>query len=210
MEFPNLKEIEQRPKRYWTSDGLQEILMGAVWILWGTALLLPQVLQPGKWLSYYWWSVLPLLVASGYAGNWGIKKLKQRMTFPRTGYVRMRKPGILAMAATMIMAAGVAAGMALLIRSSHTRESIHVVSIALMLLFAAGFLFAAIWHKLPHLLFASALCLALAGIAAKASMDVQQAMILLFLSLGVLFCIMGYVRLRIYLKLNPMQQDGEV
>ena len=35
MEYPDLKEIERRPKQYWNADGLPDLLFGFVWILWG-------------------------------------------------------------------------------------------------------------------------------------------------------------------------------
>ena len=210
MEYPDLKEIERRPKQYWNADGLPDLLFGFVWILWGIGFLLPELLPAGKWRSYYSWVSLALLVVSGYAANWAIKKLKQRLTFPRTGYVEWRKPGTAARVAVMILAAAVAAGTALL--ASHGKEwgIADYAPPALALFFALGYLLAAIWHKLPHLLFSSALSLVLAGVIARTRMDLHQAWILFLLCLGVLSCLVGFIRLRIFMRRNQQQQESEV
>ena len=210
MEYPDLKEIERRPKQYWNADGLPDLLFGFLWILWGIGFLLPQLLPPGKWQSYYSWLTLVLLVASGYVANWAIKKLKQRLTFPRTGYVEWRKPGIGARVAMMILAAAAAAGTALL--ASHGKEwgIAEYAPPALALFFALGYLFASIWHKLPHLLYSSALSLVLAGIFAQTRIELHQAWIVFLLCLGVLSCLVGFIRLRIFMRQNQQQQESEV
>lgn len=209
MEYPDLKEIERRPKQYWNADGLPDLLFGFVWILWGIGFLLPELLPAGKWRSYYGWVSLAFLVVSGYVANWAIKKLKQRLTFPRTGYVEWRKPGIGARVAVMILAAAVAAGTALL--ASHGKEwgIADYAPPAAALFFAVGYLLAAIWHKLPHLLYSSALSLVLAGVIAWTRMDLQQAWILFLLCLGVLSCLVGFIRLRIFMQQNQQQPESE-
>ena len=210
MEYPDLKEIERRPKQYWNADGLPDLLFGFVWIIWGIGFLLPELLPAGKLRSYYSWASLALLVVSGYAADWAIKKLKQRLTFPRTGYVEWRKPGTAVRVAVMILAAAVAAGTALL--ASHGKEwgIADYAPPALALFFALGYLFAAIWHKLPHLLFSSALSLVLAGIIARMRLDLHQAWVLFLLCLGVLSCLVGFIRLRIFMRQNQQQQESEV
>jgi hypothetical protein len=150
------------------------------------------------------------MVLSAYVANWAIKKLKHRLTFPRTGYVEWRKPGIGARVAVMILAAAVAAGTALLVSRGNTQELSTFAPPAAALFFAVGYLLAALWHKLPHLLFSSALSLVLAGIIARTRVDLGHAWILLLLCLGALSCLVGFIRLRIFLRQNPQQQESEV
>jgi hypothetical protein len=210
MEYPDLKEIERRPKQYWNADGLPDLLFGFVWILWGIGFLLPELLPAGSWQPYYSWVSLTLMVVSGYVANWAIKKLKQRLTFPRTGYVEWRKPSVGARVAVMILAAAVAIGTALLASHGKGWGIADYAPPALALFFALGYLLAAIWHKLPHLLFSSALSLVLAGVIARTHMDLGHVWILFLLSQGFLSCLVGFIRLRIFMHRNHQQQESEV
>jgi hypothetical protein len=210
MEYPDLKEIERRPKQYWNADGLPDLLFGFVWIIWGIGFLLPDLLAAGKWRSYFSWLSLAIMVVSGYVANWAIKKLKQRLTFPRAGYVEWRKPGIGARVAVMILAAAVAAGTALLASHGKGWGIAEYAPPALALFFALGYLIASIWHKLPHLLYSSALSLVLAGIFARTRIELHQAWIAFLLCLGVLSCLVGFIRLRIFIHRNHQQQESEV
>ena len=53
MPHLNLREIENRPHRYWNVDGLPEIVMGALWVLWGLAFLSPDLFLKGGWTNVH-------------------------------------------------------------------------------------------------------------------------------------------------------------
>ena len=42
-----LRDLAARPRRYWHVDGIPELVMGLVWLLWGGALLLGEALPRG-------------------------------------------------------------------------------------------------------------------------------------------------------------------
>ena len=50
MQNVNLKDIESRPQQYWNIDGLPEVVMGGLWIIWGLASLIPDFLPKGRWI----------------------------------------------------------------------------------------------------------------------------------------------------------------
>src|SRR5688572_27328907 len=88
----NVFEAEKRAQRYWTVDGLPELMMGLLWIIWGAAWLVGQGLPQGAVSKIYWTLAPLLLVVTSLAAVWATKKLKARITFPRTGYVEWKPP----------------------------------------------------------------------------------------------------------------------
>ena len=88
----DLEEVRSRSQRYWNVDGLPELMMGLVWMLWGGAWLFGQSLPRGVVWNVYWMFTPLLLVFSGVASVWATKKLKARITFPRAGYVEWNAP----------------------------------------------------------------------------------------------------------------------
>jgi hypothetical protein len=209
MDYTDLKEIEQRPKQYWMADGLPDLVMSALFFLWGLALALPTWLPSGSWVKYYWIVVPLILVFSGLAANAAIKKLKQHFTFPRTGYVEWTPPSGVIKMATAFLGAGVAAAAAFLIRSATVQGFLDLLPPACALLCVLIFLIIAKWHKLPHYLWLSALSLVLSFILIRTRMDLTHGFILLWLSLGAGTCLGGSIRLYTYLRRNPRQREDE-
>ena len=92
MQRPNLDDIARRPAQYWMIDGLPELMLGVLWIVWGAAWLAGERL-PHAWpWKAYWLIVPPALAMSGLAVNAMTRALKRRVTFPRAGYVEWDQP----------------------------------------------------------------------------------------------------------------------
>ncbi len=92
METVDLTDIERRPQRYWNMDGLPELMMGVLWIVWGGAWLLGERIPRGGVYNAFWMFVPALLALSGFAVVWATRALKARITFPRAGYVAWQPP----------------------------------------------------------------------------------------------------------------------
>lgn len=209
MLFPDLKEIERKPQQYWNVDGLPDLITGVLWIVWGVAFLLPELLPPGGWLNYYWLAVMLVLIVGGVASNWGIKKLKQRLTFPRTGYVEWPEPAPASKVISSLLAAAVAAGVVALAIRGNAQPMKDLVAPGLALLAALAFLIAALRLRLPHYFWMVAASLLLALIVARAHLGLGMGIICLFLCLGALSLLIGIVRLWSYRRNNPPPQEGE-
>lgn len=92
----NFVEVEQRVKRYWYTDGIGELVGGAMLLLLGIYFALQQFLE--KFLTGN--SIINLVLQNGlfllvFLGGWSIARqlinsLKTRLTYPRTGYVEYR------------------------------------------------------------------------------------------------------------------------
>lgn len=86
-------EVIKRTYRYFYIDGLVEMAVGLLFMVVGLLLLLfgdIQSLSPGGIVLAIG---LPLLTIGGaYLVKWAVQRLKENVTYPRTGYVKYR-PG---------------------------------------------------------------------------------------------------------------------
>jgi len=91
MQDLNLDEISRRP--IWTlhADGIPDLVVGLTWVLWGILLGIPGVVPKDELWKYYWLVTPLVLVLSGLAGQWTIKKLKERWSYKRAGFVEPLK-----------------------------------------------------------------------------------------------------------------------
>ena len=122
MEQPDLDDVARRSQKYWDVDGLPELMMGLLWMLWGGAWLFGEAL-PDDWRADAFWTAVPALLAgSGVAAIWATKRLKQRLTFPRTGYVDWKEPS----RSARLMAGGVAMVTAMVLATVATHRDMRI------------------------------------------------------------------------------------
>ena len=171
----DLRDAEHRAQRYWTIDGLPELSMGALWIVWGAAFLAGEALPRGPAWNVYWMFTPAVLAFSGVAAVWTIKRLKARITFPRTGYVEWKEPG--------------------------RPQRLLTAAVAILSL---GFLVASVRQRAPYLLALAAVALTLAvvfGTVASGWDSVNWT----FIALGAAAVVVGAIRLRIFLRTHPLE-----
>lgn len=209
MQYPDLKEIEQRPRRYWTADGVPELMMGLLWVVWAIAFLFPGLFPAGRWLSFYW-SIVPfILIGSGFASSRLTRKIKQRLTFPRTGYVEWPEPRVTHKVLPALFGAGTAAGMVFVVRWADGRSLETLVPPAMALLLALAFVVLSVRHGSLHFLWYSAASLVLALVFAWRNTGFHRSLPFIFLYLGALMALLGAIRLRAYMRRNPIPSEGE-
>jgi hypothetical protein len=205
---PTLDQIARRPARYWTIDGLPELMLGLLWMTWGGAWLAGQRL-PHDWRWTAYWLVLPpALAAAALALNRITRRLKERVTFPRAGYVAWKAPersaarGIavaIVVAAIILAAATTAAASAGLERNVPA-----VVSVILALSFVA----ISVRQRTPYHLALAGAVIVLA-VAVNAIATGWDAMNWLFVALGALCVVVGGVRLALFVRSHPVVSAEE-
>ena len=200
----DLKEIERRPMRYWNLDGLPELLMGLLWMLWGGAWLFGQTLPRGSVWNAYWVVTPALLALSAFATVWLTKKLKERITFPRAGYVEWKEPT----RAQRLSAAGIAMAtamiLAMLVVRSRAEGLEDVAAPGLGVLLSLAFVVASVRQRAPQFLAIAGVALAL-GLVLGAMKTGWEAANWLFVAVGAVSALLGAVRLHGFLKQNPIQ-----
>ena len=87
-----IEQIERRTLRYWYEDGLADLAAAWVFILVGLFFLV-QVIFPSGPVTVLTAILLPVVViAGGLMARRIVAGLKERWTYPRTGYVEYRRP----------------------------------------------------------------------------------------------------------------------
>lgn len=91
MENNDMKQVEQRVKRYWYTDGIAELASGGLFILLGIYFGAQGFLEQGSLVSVILQvSLMLVMIAGAFGVRWLVNILKTRLTYPRTGYVEYR------------------------------------------------------------------------------------------------------------------------
>jgi MFS family permease len=84
--------IIRRTRGYWYSDGFVEIAIGGLFALIGGALFMQSRMLPGSILMIAFAVGVPLLIIGGsLLSKRAVRSLKERITYPRTGYIAYEK-----------------------------------------------------------------------------------------------------------------------
>lgn len=128
----------QRTQRYWYVDGLSEIGTGSVILLMGLFYFALSLAQPGTVTALVVGVGQPVIILGGFwLASKAVTNLKERITYPRTGYVSYprrsgkRRWGV--MATSAVIAIGLTLGVTQLAASGN-RALIPVVTAALIAL----------------------------------------------------------------------------
>jgi hypothetical protein len=142
-----------------------------------------------------------VLVLGGSAAVWAIKRLKARLTFPRTGFVEWREPNLrerLAAAAIALVTAMVLAG-AVVQRGAGADRAAPILGVIL----ALSFVVVSMRQRAPHYLALSAVALA-AGLALGALQGGWTSVNWMFMIMGVASAAAGAIRLAFFLRKHPL------
>jgi hypothetical protein len=139
-----IDQYAKRTMRYWYVDGLAEIAGGVVVLLLALVFLIGGLLEPGSSTDFFLAVGQPAIILVGaLAARRIVGKIKERVTYPRTGYVAYHRPasrrGIRLIAATIGVAAvfGVIFGVISNLITPRWIPGISGVVIALLLAYLA-------------------------------------------------------------------------
>ena len=203
----DVDEITRRAQHHWMEDGLVELMLG---LLMST--------QMGLYMAA---SALPvgfifLAQALVFAITLGIvqgfKRLKARVSFPRTGYVAFPKPtwktriGIWGVFATVFV---VAEGVSRL-QTADKEWLSQIAAPAVGVFFAACLIGAGLKHKQASMLWEGFLTILFAIVVTSfTSLRGIEALGAMMILVGVSMAVLGGFRFRRYLKANPRPQETE-
>lgn len=89
--YSNVSDVEKRVTRYWYSDGIAELIGGGMFILLGLYFAAQEFMGQNSMVSGLLQASLALLMIGGaFLSRRLIAALKNRLTYPRTGYVEYR------------------------------------------------------------------------------------------------------------------------
>lgn len=211
-----IDKIIRKTRGYWFSDGLTELTLAGLFALVAAFLLVMVNAQSGS----FWWVVfafgLPLIIlSSSLLGKRLVRDLKERVTYPRTGYVAYDQTRRDNRVHWLVMGTALAIAIGGLLSDFLTDDSVTDLSwqsIALAEGLIAGVVFAGIGYQTAvRRFYAIAAMAAALGLAASLGRlgDVLGTVVV-FGGLALALAVSGAVALVTYLRRNqaPAPQEA--
>jgi hypothetical protein len=182
----DVEDVTLRVQRYWMEDGLVEITIGLMFVLMAGGTL-----------------TMGLSIFGAIGLFWGFKKLKERITFPRCGYVVLPQQTGKHQTALWMFAMFAVAGVTFSLLTNAPRMAVPASAVILALaLIGPG-----LQVKVPRMVWEGILIL-LAGAFLYWFTDWKGSRgLMAFMAIvGALIAIIGSLQLRSFLKANPKRQ----
>lgn len=209
MNQKTLDTTRRRAERYWYEDGIWEIGFGLI------NLVLAAYFQLTGWLQTlegYNLAIVGLQLAVMLGIFWMtgylVRFLKERITYPRTGYVAYRRGPLKARVRRILLigllSAGIAATLTIISASSAIRSTTPLISGVIM---AGLVVYLGIRYSLLRMFVLAVVMLALSVVMAFLPVAVEQSQVVFFGGYGLLFLVSGLAALAAYLR-RTAPQDG--
>lgn len=205
--------VRLRASQYWMEDGLVELMFGLTVVSASGVPLAVRALSEGPFQEFMSaFGTQALSVVSIYLATWGLKKLKERITFPRCGYVAFPQPTKKrrAMMVVFMLLTLVAMMLATLLLADYEAWVSRMFMPAVTVTFVVCFLVGGLQYKQPTMIweaFLTALFAVILGLFTN--LGGGQGFEVLTVMIGTSMAIIGALRLRSFLKANPRPQETE-
>lgn len=202
------EHAEQRAMQYWVIDGIAELVMGGFFVIlglyFGAQAILPKDSTMG---SILYPAMLLVFVGGGLAARSLIGRLKERLTYPRTGYVAYRQPSKKRRWLTLALAFGMAVLVSALFASAPA--SLAWIPAVMGLVIGAYWLYQG--HRMEVLRFyaLAALSVVVGTAITLAGVGETHGLPLYYAVIGLALVVSGGLTLRTYLRKTPVQPDEQ-
>jgi hypothetical protein len=88
----DLDKLAKRPIQYWFEDGLGELLVATLFLLLGILFTIEGLATNPTVIRVSAIAGMIMMIGGAWLGRPLLRKMKERWTYPRTGYVAFRKP----------------------------------------------------------------------------------------------------------------------
>ena len=208
MDSAELDQVLRRPARYWNSDGLPLLGMGALWLLWGAALFAMEAFK-GRW-KLLAFPITLIVVVVAFSLNGALKRMKQRITEPRAGVMRVRAEKERTVAVGAFAAAFALAAAVVVAKYGVSGELLRALPGALGLVVAAAFFFAAYRCGIPSYSVAGFCALISGLILSVLRVGFPGAMGWILIMVGVSSIACGATDLHRFLREHPLKSSEEM
>jgi len=199
--------VTRRAQRYWLEDGLVEIMFGLMTSVPLGMFWAASAIPRGPFLDFVsLGGIQALWLALTLSSLWGFKKLKKRVTFPRTGYVALPQPTTksrIFMWATF--------GAFLVVFTMLTSAQLDRLAIpASAVIFGLALIGQGLQVRVPRMAWEGMLTLLIgAFLYGFTDLKGSKGVMALLVMMGVSMAIIGALRLRSFVKANPRHQETE-
>jgi hypothetical protein len=204
---PDIDETMRRTQSYWYEDGLADIAVGVIFLLIGALFTAEAILPPGWFPGGLSALGLPVVVIGGWLiASRLVRFAKERITYPRTGFVRYQRPPRRHRPLAGLVGGLIAALLALLL-GTHPASIVWIPALQ-GLLIGAFILFIGYRVSVARYYFV-AVASALAGlVGAFAGLGASAGSAIYFLGIGAAFVVSGVWALVTYLRGNPPPSEA--
>ena len=197
-----IQQALNRTQQYWMSDGIVELVLGGTWLVWGGVVFLPILIPDPRMATVRVIALLASMALIPMMFGRLIKGWKERLSFPRTGYVELRKHKRMRLVIVFPVAA--TAFMVSLLSSHGPNPVRYWMPLGLSLVMSLSFLWTA-WRIVSLRLALLSWLVTAAGIvttAMNAGFSVSCAVLLL--TSGAVLVGDGLLTMRTYLRKHPL------
>lgn len=204
---PRIRDAERRAYRYWYEDGLIDILLGMFLLLVGATSVLEEVPLPEGLAIAAGVVRIVVVVVAALVLRRIVRRLKERVTYPRTGYVAYRRrPGWLRW---LKVGTGVTAGAIIGLLSVSQSGVVQWLPVLAGTLIGAALLYAGVRFDLTRYHALALVSVLAGGVAAWLALSSTLRLALLLGIVGLAAVVAGVVTLIGYLRRNP-RQEGDL
>ena len=211
MKNDSIEHTMRRTRRYWYIDGLWEIGYGCLFTIMGLLLYLQAFIPAeSKFADFLEYGFPVLIIALVVLVNWGIRKIKQHLTYPRTGMVTYRREKMSVrdwLIAALIAAGSILAGSILYALFQVWEPALEIIPMLLGFLGAAMMFFLAFANNLKRFYLLAGFSILTGFVLAWIGMTGMRMMGIYFIFLGIGLVFAGTFTLWNYLsKTTPPQE----
>lgn len=200
-------DIERRIRRYWLEDGLAELGIGCLFAVVGLAFVVGALSSNDTARAVAVAAILAVVGIGAIASHFLIKAVKERVTYPRTGYVEYRRSGSRVRYVAAVAIVAVLSGSAVAAQGGAVNRTLALQALTL----AVTLCVPAYRFGLLRFYVLAAATLAAGAIAWVAALDEVAGSALIYGSAGLLLLLSGGWTLRGYLRRagEPDADSGE-
>lgn len=198
MQNPSLSDIKKRTQRYWFEDGIWELGFGLANLLLGLFFYLVVTFQlKGILLAA---GQVAMVIGVFFGLGFFVKALKERITYPRTGYVVYHRPSTSARLKRILLTAGLSAGIGALVGIGATVKLVRNTPALLSgILIGASLVYLGRRFQINRLYVEAALTLLLGYTISLMEISGVTVTAIFFSAFGLLMAVSGGAALLIYL-----------
>ncbi|MBN1371692.1 MAG: hypothetical protein JW987_07100 [Anaerolineaceae bacterium] len=202
MSEQQIQSVIRNTQRRWFDDGLWEIAFGTANLFLGLYFLLVTWLNLDENLGA-WMAALQIVVVLVVFGGmrYGVPKLKERFTYPRTGYASFRRPERSERRRKAfwrgMLSGGVAAAVATVVGLAN---AVNLAPGVTALIFAGMCFYLSFRMGIQRFAVLGLLTLTTGFILTQLRLDVDSSMAVLFIAFGTLCALLGVIALITFLR----------
>jgi hypothetical protein len=205
----SIKNTIERTRQYWYIDGFSDLLVGAIFVLLGLLNCATLVIRPSIGSAVIVGVGYPLVILGGIIfGNKWVRFMKEKVTYPRTGYVKYIQPESPSRRRRMIKALVIAFMVSIVVNVIISRLDPFWLVFGTGLLIAAFTVYMGVQIPLNRFYVTSAWIVGVSFLAARLPYPDEIQMGILLAGTGIGWLIAGTSSLITYLRNNPLQNPG--